>query len=320
MNYPYESLICKLWETIAEKGIGSLLKPWQMKREAAAQLEIHRNEVIDAVKLEHDVSDLKVELTNERTKSIVSNSVVIDAIRLKAMELVQEQVSIAKALIFAEERIISENMTDESPKEKPTQDWLNKWKRNASTVTDEEILKIWGRILAGETSTPGKFQPRFLDFMNSISKSEAALIMKLSENCIEGSYYTGPDDNNGYLSFGELLQLQEIGVLQGVEAIGFSQQFKTRVKGKYETCLFGKGKMLIVEKDDENAIFKLDKICKLTSIGVSIVGLCNVVTRSETINQIGNVAIKQGFNAYSANYVPMKNGMVQYSNKIKIGT
>lgn len=33
MDIPGEKLIIKLWETIADKGIGSLLKPWQIRRE-----------------------------------------------------------------------------------------------------------------------------------------------------------------------------------------------------------------------------------------------------------------------------------------------
>ena len=39
MTWPGEGLLIKLWETLAEKGIGGLLKPWQMKREAFAQIK-----------------------------------------------------------------------------------------------------------------------------------------------------------------------------------------------------------------------------------------------------------------------------------------
>lgn len=37
MNWPGENLIIKLWESLTEKGVGSLLKPWQMRREGYAQ-------------------------------------------------------------------------------------------------------------------------------------------------------------------------------------------------------------------------------------------------------------------------------------------
>jgi hypothetical protein len=46
MEWPGERLIIRLWETLAEKGIGSLLKPWQIKREGIAHIEVRRAELL----------------------------------------------------------------------------------------------------------------------------------------------------------------------------------------------------------------------------------------------------------------------------------
>ncbi|MBT3436945.1 MAG: hypothetical protein HOH02_00715 [Oceanospirillaceae bacterium] len=46
MDYPGEKLLFKLWETLAEKGVGELLVPWQEKRLASARAEIRRNEIL----------------------------------------------------------------------------------------------------------------------------------------------------------------------------------------------------------------------------------------------------------------------------------
>ena len=40
MEAPGEKLIIKLWESIADKGIGSLLKPWQIRREGRASIDL----------------------------------------------------------------------------------------------------------------------------------------------------------------------------------------------------------------------------------------------------------------------------------------
>ena len=46
MEFPGEKLIVKLWETLAEKGIGALLTPWQTVREGRARNEVRRLELL----------------------------------------------------------------------------------------------------------------------------------------------------------------------------------------------------------------------------------------------------------------------------------
>lgn len=45
MDFPGEKLAIKMWETLFEKGIGSLLTPWQELREGRARNEVRRNEM-----------------------------------------------------------------------------------------------------------------------------------------------------------------------------------------------------------------------------------------------------------------------------------
>ena len=40
MDYPGEKLLFKLWETLAEKGVGELLVPWQEKRLAMRKARV----------------------------------------------------------------------------------------------------------------------------------------------------------------------------------------------------------------------------------------------------------------------------------------
>jgi hypothetical protein len=43
---PGEQLLIKLWETIADKGIGNLLRPWQMRREGQAAIDVKHSELL----------------------------------------------------------------------------------------------------------------------------------------------------------------------------------------------------------------------------------------------------------------------------------
>lgn len=51
MDYPGEKLLTRLWETLAEKGIGSLFAPWQARRMGRAQIETRRDELLALAKL-----------------------------------------------------------------------------------------------------------------------------------------------------------------------------------------------------------------------------------------------------------------------------
>ncbi|MEW6673943.1 MAG: hypothetical protein AB1427_19795 [Thermodesulfobacteriota bacterium] len=54
MEWPGEQLLIKMWETHSEKGIGSLLRPWQIKREGFAHIELRRAELIALAQAEKD--------------------------------------------------------------------------------------------------------------------------------------------------------------------------------------------------------------------------------------------------------------------------
>ena len=46
MKAPGEELVIRLWETLVERGIGGLLRPWQIRREGMARLDVRRQEVL----------------------------------------------------------------------------------------------------------------------------------------------------------------------------------------------------------------------------------------------------------------------------------
>lgn len=59
MDFPGEKLVIKLWETLAEKGVGSLLSPWQAGREGRARNEVRRQEILMLAQAEKDAADIR---------------------------------------------------------------------------------------------------------------------------------------------------------------------------------------------------------------------------------------------------------------------
>ena len=62
----------------------------------------------------------------------------------------------------------------ESVSEEPVnQDWMSRFFNCVEDIGDEEMQKIWGKVLAGEIKKPGSFSKRTLDVVKNLSPEEA---------------------------------------------------------------------------------------------------------------------------------------------------
>jgi len=46
VDFPGEKLIIKMWETLTEKGVGGLLRPWQIRREGRTTTDVRKEELL----------------------------------------------------------------------------------------------------------------------------------------------------------------------------------------------------------------------------------------------------------------------------------
>ena len=54
-----EQLLIKMWDTLVKEGIGSLLTPWQIKREGKANAEVRCAEMLMIAQTEKEVQRIK---------------------------------------------------------------------------------------------------------------------------------------------------------------------------------------------------------------------------------------------------------------------
>ena len=170
MNWPGENLIIKLWECLAEKGVGSLLKPWQIRREGRATIDLRRYEMLTLAEAERESEELRsgrrklqnakfmislTEISHEESIHAKSESVPLLELASQAAvaDSLRKEINVAKAVLHAEEEL----RNDETPpqEQKLEDDWLYRWRDYAGSVSSEELQAIWGRILAGELKSPG---------------------------------------------------------------------------------------------------------------------------------------------------------------------
>ena len=214
-------------------------------------------------------------------------------------------------------------MQDEKPAEKPTDDWLNKWKKRTQEFTDDDALKLWGRVLAGEFASPGRFSYKFLDWMSNITPKDAELISKLMENVFDVFYFRGEImDKEMPLTFGELLALQELEVLQGVDGLGLTMTLKTKDINSFKNIIVGADgkKMIFIDNPDPLKSLVIKNICILTKIGREVKSLCSVETNEGAVKKIGEYIVKKGFDVSWADIISKENGVVHTTplNKIVV--
>lgn len=250
MQIPGEALLGKLWDTLAEKAIGNLLKPWQIRREGKALIDLKRDEMLILAQAERDAdairrgatlqpsSDGAYQLLLPREETTPEPARAADAVgtgldtnnyakiaRVADADVLRKEVNIAKAILHAEAALESEK---EPPKaDSPSDDWMYRWRDYASNVSTEELQLLWGRVLAGEVKNPGTFSMRFLNFLNNLDKQEAQLIATSMPYVISDFIFSETKEHleRSGLTFSKLLMLQELGILTGVEGQGLIKKF-----------------------------------------------------------------------------------------------
>jgi len=316
---PGEKLLTKLWETLADKGIGSLLKPWHVGRMRKVELEAKYKDIImtaDAEKKAEDIKNGKIAILDNKELSFRNIDEIDTHIESsRKVENIKKEVNVSNAILYAEKEL--ENDVTEPSKEEIDEDWLYKWKNNASEVSKEELQRMWGRLLVGELKSPGKYSLRTMDFLKHLSQEEALLLENVGQFIIRNSIIYEEEEksilNQYNLPFQKLLELQELGILSGVDSLGLSVGYSSLTKDSYQRTLPSHDKALLISHKDCNKKISLTVI-RITKLGEQIFDLGVYAANEEYLYSIGKRLIQNEYKVKLAD--------VQYIDKdtIKILT
>lgn len=340
MDWPGEKLVIKLWETLAEKGIGSLLSPWQTTRDGKARIGLRREELLMLAQAEVDAADirsgrkrlekdgnlrlLKYDASGSDTVEPDSAGRIEPRICLQSLAEVHQKSSTAedarkeinscKAVIFAEEVLSSDPQTP--PDRQVDDDWLFTWRDYAGGVSTEDLQRLWGKVLAGEVKSPGTYSLRTLEFIKGLSKAEAEQISKLASFVIEGRIFRSLKqflEEQG-ITFSLLLEMQELGLLAGVEGVGLNTKYNSWASERFVVALRSNGKALVVEDDDPAKVLSLE-IYLLTGVGRQLLGLGSFPPNVDYLRLAGKEIVKKGFRVKLADWVPVTENEGRYLNE-----
>jgi hypothetical protein len=306
MQAPGEGLIIKMWDSLVDKGIGALLKPWQTRRQGSADADVRARELLTLASARRTADaiargDLQVEWTpglllkHETTEEIPSwHGACVSSAGSVVAEKLRHDANVAAAVLCAES--VLENDATPTPDAAVDEDWLRVWRENAGRMSAAEVQDLWGRILAGEVKSPGTYSLRALEFLRNVNHAEATRIGAVAQFLINNSVFRASDSlfESGGIDFDALLELQCLGILSGVEALGITMKITSADPTTFVRALAGRTLGIFVKGADASKTFTYPTY-NVTSLGKEIFTLSDAKTNSKYIRELGEHVKAQGF-------------------------
>ena len=321
MDMPGEKLVQKLWETVAEKGVGALFKPWQMLREGRASIELKREELLVIAQAERDADRIRrgeISLPFNNQPPLLLEHCTISSVQpdgscpplalpvlandIAIADTIRREANVTMALLHAEQTL--EQDPHVPPDTKVDEDWLFKWRDSASQVSSEELQNLWGRVLAGEVKAPGNYSLRTLEFLKNLSQQEAEAIAKLAQFVVSDVIYRDAKEalEEAGVSFGFLLQMQQLGVVSGVEAIGLNITWKSTEASRFFCLLRSNSRVLIATAENPDHTITLPGY-QVTYIGTQVLRLSKFEPHLNYLKKVGEHLKTQNVKVVLAQYI-----------------
>jgi hypothetical protein len=197
----------KLVESVS-RGMGKLYEPTGIVRKAKAEAEAS----LILAQADIDKHELAMRAAQRWVNSEMRRQANIEAIANKAVKELPETVN----------------------SEPVSEDWMAQFFDGCQDVGEEEMQKLWARVLAGEVAKPGAFSRRTLQTLKMFDRSDAQLFvdyythsLQLSGGphmafSIEALYkFLGSNTESHLVDIG-LLQEQELVQVLSLHGMGFS--------------------------------------------------------------------------------------------------
>ncbi len=196
-------------------------------------------------------------------------------------------------------------------------DWFMRFYEAVGSISDEEMQRVWAKILAGEVNRPGSFSLETLDVVRNLSKQDAELFTKICKHCIQSiphQLYLPRYDN--YLekcgiTYSEILRLDEIGLVNssGLISLNFT------IDHDHQASIINQGLIMFIAANNEKT-----KKCSIsqypfTRIGCEIATLIGEATSDEDFILFAKEVAKEQSLKVSVHKINFYNGnSINYNN------
>ena len=202
----------KLISTVSA-GIGKMYEP-RHKRKMADATAYEINAIGEAMRNAADLPIVYdqngVAINSEDFNRLMQRA----GTRLVLQETIKQH-NIESVIDNAYEMLEKEDVCSEEPVD---QGWINRFFDSVATVSDEDLQKLWGKVLAGEVKQPKSYSLRTLETLKNLSKYEAELFEKASTlvTTMQGNLFLTSETDilrRYEISYDDILCLDECGLI-----------------------------------------------------------------------------------------------------------
>jgi len=193
------------------KAIGGVFKPWQIVRVAKAEAEAERIR-----------QESKIEIT-EMHKRAMHRFLAEEAKKQFNIEEITR-----RALPLLEDKSSPESVDD---------DWITNFFDKCRLISDDDMQRLWSKILAGEANAPGTFSKRTVNLLGDLDKRDAEIFTLLCGfgwrfgSSIFPLIFDHQNDiyNRHQVNFGNLAHMSSLGLVRFESVVPFSLQHLPKV-------------------------------------------------------------------------------------------
>ena len=245
LSKPADTLIKKI-----SNAVGGIFRPYQIKRVAKAEAEA----ALIKAQTEIQITDLHLRAMHRFVEEEANRQKNIEDITAKALPQLNEKADPSKI----------------------EDDWITNFFDKCRIVSDDEMQKLWSRVLAGESNSPGTYSKRTVNFLSDLDKSDAVLFTSLCGFCwmiadvvplvydVEHEIY-----HKQGINFVALIHLESIGLIQFNSIVGFKN---LHLPKRFAVHYYGVPVLLDMEKDSDNSMH-IGKVL-LTKVGRELAPIC----------------------------------------------
>lgn len=292
---PLEKLI-----DVISKGVGKLYQPKAIRKEADAKA--YEIKVIEEANVQALLSSKLIEQD------------ILDKIQERVVyREIKKQKNIDSINYIAAEQLQQETTVSDEPLD---EDWINRFFAIAEDISNEEMQKLWGKILAGEVKHPKSYSLRTLELLRNLNKEEARVIIKVSNLAINitNDYAILRGKSNSYNKYGvtfhDMALLTEIGIIQPGSFISY--QFPQQSNLTQTPIVYGNF-VMIVERQPNVPQQDLS-IHLFTKIGVEILNLIDIVPSSAYFKEIENLLKREGTSISYGKLISREGTLINYES------
>lgn len=270
--------ISKLISTVSA-GIGKMYEPHH-KRKMADATAYEINVIGEAMR---NAADLPI-VYNENGVVINSEDFTRLMQRAGTRMVLQETIkqhNIERVVDNAYDILENEETCSEDPVE---QGWINRFFDSVADISDEDLQKLWGKVLAGEIKQPKSYSLRALETLKNLSKNEAELFQHIAPYIISTNDLSFLSNNTEIkkqfnILDGDYIQLASCGLLQ---MIPFTEINTSVLPHKTQRNFLTETRLLsITNNTSSEQNLKIKEIYLLTSAGKELFNLLAFIPNNE---------------------------------------